>query len=247
MSIFKRIFKIAQSESHAVMDKIEDPIKMTEQGIRDLKKDLKAAMTSLAEVKAMAISTRKKAEDSKNRTVDYEQKAMLLMQKMQTGEMEQAEAERLATLALQEREKHGAEAIGLATEAQQHENMAAQLQENVNKIKSTITSYENDLLTLKARAKTAAASKKINEQIAKVDSSSTIGMLEKMKSKVEADEALAQAYGEITPLGDDVDSQLDTALGAGTTTTASVQLEALKQQMGITGAAAPPLPPGEKS
>ena len=55
MSVFKRIFKVTQSETHALVDKIEDPIKMTEQGIRDLKKDLQQAMTSLAEVKATAI------------------------------------------------------------------------------------------------------------------------------------------------------------------------------------------------
>ena len=40
MSIFKRFFKVTQAEAHAVMDKFEDPIKMTEQGIRDLKNDL---------------------------------------------------------------------------------------------------------------------------------------------------------------------------------------------------------------
>ena len=40
MSIFKRIFKIGQAETHSIIDRLEDPIKLTEQGIRDLKKDL---------------------------------------------------------------------------------------------------------------------------------------------------------------------------------------------------------------
>ena len=34
------------------MDKLEDPIKMTEQGIRDMKKDLESSLKALAEVKA---------------------------------------------------------------------------------------------------------------------------------------------------------------------------------------------------
>ena len=51
MSIFQRLFSVGKSEVNAAIDKMEDPIKMTEQGIRDLKKDLNAAMTSLAEVK----------------------------------------------------------------------------------------------------------------------------------------------------------------------------------------------------
>ncbi len=40
MGIFGRIFNVGKAEAHAIVDKLEDPIKMTEQGIRDLKKDL---------------------------------------------------------------------------------------------------------------------------------------------------------------------------------------------------------------
>ena len=154
MSIFNRVFKVTQSEAHAVIDKIEDPIKMTEQGIRDLKKDLQQAMTSLAEVKGMAIRTRRSAESSKKLAADYERKAMTLLQKMQNGELDSSEAERLATQALNKKEHIAAEAVRLSQEAERHEQMANQLQANVNKIKSTITTYENDLITLKARAKT---------------------------------------------------------------------------------------------
>ena len=100
MSIFKRLFKIGQSEAHSVIEKFEDPIKMTEQGIRDLKSDLTKAMTSLAEVKSIAIRTRKNADNQKKLAADYERKAMLLLQKMQSGELVPAEAERLATEAL---------------------------------------------------------------------------------------------------------------------------------------------------
>ena len=55
MGIFNRIFNVGKAEAHAMVDKLEDPIKMTEQGIRDLKKDLDSSLQALAEVKAMAI------------------------------------------------------------------------------------------------------------------------------------------------------------------------------------------------
>jgi phage shock protein A len=233
MSLFKRLFRVSQAEAHAIVDKFEDPIKMTEQGIRDLKKDLQASMTSLAEVKAIAVRTRREADNHKKLTVDYERKAMMLLQKMQSGEMDQADAERLATQALNKKEQSAADAIRLAQEAERHEQMAGQLQVNVNKIKSGVNTYENDLVTLKARAKTAAATKKINQQIARVDSSGTIAMLEKMKSKVEEDEALALAYGEMADLDKSVDDEIDAALESGNTVTASVHLLELKKQMGI--------------
>ncbi len=233
MSLFKRLFRVSQAEAHAIVDKFEDPIKMTEQGIRDLKKDLQASMTSLAEVKAIAVRTRREADNHKKLTVDYERKAMMLLQKMQSGEMDQADAERLATQALNKKEQSAADAMRLAQEAERHEQMAGQLQANVNKIKSGVNTYENDLVTLKARAKTAAATKKINQQIARVDSSGTIAMLEKMKSKVEEDEALALAYGEMADLDKSVDDEIDAALKTGNTVTASVHLLELKKKMGI--------------
>ncbi len=97
MSVFQRLFKIGQSQAHSVVDKFEDPIRMSEQGIRDLKTDLQKAMTSLAEVKGMAVRTRRDADNKARLAADYERKAMLLLQKMQNGEIEQTEAERLAS------------------------------------------------------------------------------------------------------------------------------------------------------
>ncbi len=234
MSFFRRIFRVSQAEAHALVDQIEDPIKMTEQGIRDLRKDLQGAMTSLAEVKGMAIRTRRDAENKKKLTADYERKAMMLLQKMQKGELDQTEAERLATEALSQKEQASAEAIRFSQEAERHEQMANQLQANVNKIKSAITTYENDLITLKARAKTAAATKKINQQIAKVDSSGTIAMLEKMRAKVEDDESLAAAYGEIAAPERNVEEEINAALLEGSSSTTSTSLVELKQKMGIT-------------
>ena len=58
MNIFKRLFKIGEAEAHSALDKLEDPIKMTEQGIRDMKSDLDKSLHALAEVKAMAIRSK---------------------------------------------------------------------------------------------------------------------------------------------------------------------------------------------
>ena len=233
MGIFSRIFKVGQAEAHSVIDKIEDPIKMTEQGIRDLKRDLQDAMTSLAEVKGIAIRTRREADNQKKLAADYERKAMLLLQRMQAGELDQADAERLASEALSKKEQFSSESSRLAQEASRHEQMSDQLQSNVNKIKSSISTYENDLITLKARAKTAQATKKINKQIAQIDSSGTIAMLEKMKVKVEEDESLAIAYGEMASPDKSVDDEINRALSVGTSAPASDSLLELKKKMGL--------------
>lgn len=233
MSIFNRIFKITEAKTHSIVDKFEDPIRMTEQGIRDLKKDLQQAMESLAEVKAIAIRSRKSSEDKKKLAADYERKAMLLLQKAQSGKMDMTEAERLAAEALSQREQVAAEALRLAQEATSQEQMANQLQANVNKIKNSISTYQNDLVTLKARARTAAATKKINKQISKVDTSGTIAMLEKMKARVEEDESLAQAYGDMASADRSVDDEINAALAGEVSVKPFQPLLEMKKKLGI--------------
>ena len=207
--LFSRVLRLGKSEAHAVMDKFEDPIKMTEQGIRELKKDLEESMKSLAQVKGIVIRMRNDAENKKKLAADYESKAMALLQKGQQGSLEMAEAERLATEILARKEDVGQEALRLSKEVTSQESMALQLQRNVDKLRTTVQRYENDLITLRARAKTAAATRKLNAQIARVDSDGTIAMLEKMRNKVEEDESLAQAYGEIADSGQSIDEQIN--------------------------------------
>ena len=206
MGIFARLFKVGQAQAHAVVDKFEDPIKLTEQGIRDLKTDLQNAMTGLAEVKGVSIRLTKEAEDAKRQADEYERKAMLLLQRFKDGQLDQAQAERLATEALNQKELVSQRATRLGHDAEQQQRMATQLQDKVQQLKTTVTTYEQELITLRGRAKTAESTKKINQHLAQVDSSSTIAMLERMKRKVEEDEALAQAYGEVGQAGASIDT-----------------------------------------
>jgi len=233
MGVFQRLFKIGQSQAHAALDNLEDPIRMTEQGIRDLKKDLQESMTSLAEVKAIAIRLKKEAEENKGRAAEYERKAMLLLQKMQKGELSQEEADRLAMEVLKRKEEASANAVRQMKEWEAQDKMAEQLQSKIGKLKSTVTGYENDLVTLRARACTAASTKKINAQLARVDSSGTLAMLEKMKNKVAEDESLAQAYGDMAEADKSVDDEINAAL-QGSTHQSSDSLAAMKAKLGIT-------------
>lgn len=232
VNVFKRLFKMGQSEAHAALDRFEDPIKMTEQGIRDLKKDLENSLKSLAEVKALAIRAKRESAEKKEIAADYEKKAMLLLKKGQSGDLDSAEAERLATEALGKKEEAFKRATDLSGDLQHHEGMVSKLEANVQAVKSQISKWENETATLKARAKVSAATKKLNAQLAKVDSNGTVAMLEKMKDKVAEEEALAESYGEIANIDKSIDNEIDNALkGAGPA--ASDSLAELKSKMGI--------------
>ena len=69
--LFTRILRLGKAEAHSAVDKFEDPIKMTEQGIRELKKDLEESMKSLAQVKSIVIRMRNDAENKKNQEISF--------------------------------------------------------------------------------------------------------------------------------------------------------------------------------
>lgn len=233
MSIFRRLFKIGQAEAHSAVDKLEDPIKLTEQGIRDLKVQLDKSLQSLAEIKALAIRSKNEMTSSQDEAKEYENKAILLLKKVEKGELEVAEGDRLATEAIVKKEAAVKMAATRKAEADKFEGNVATLDKNIKDLKSQISSYENELKTLKARVTVSTATKNINKQMANLDSSSTVSMLERMKEKVAKEEALADAYGEIANESKSIDDEIDKALGDTANAQAAESLEALKKKMGL--------------
>ncbi len=233
MSIFRRMFKVAQSNANAAVDQLEDPIKMTEQGIRDLKKNLQAAMVSLAQVKSLAIRLQKESDDHKKRAAEYERKAMLLLRRAEAGEVAAAEAERLATSALEKKDDAVRQAGRVGADHETQRRMADQLQAKVEDLKRQIAKYENEVVTLRARARTASSMRKINQQLAGADASGTVAMLEKMKHKVQEEESLAEAYDQLADVGGTIDEDIDRALAAPSPSAGADSLAELKKKMGI--------------
>ena len=233
LNIFRRIFKIGAAEAHSVIEKLEDPIKMTEQGIRELKEDLDGALHSLAEVKAMSIRARNDEENNSEKARDYENKAMLLLQKAQRGELDAAEADRLAAEALTKKSDSDKHAAKDKKNGDKFGENVIKLEAQVKRLRSMISKYENELKTLKARSKVTKATKNLNKQLAEIDSSSTVSMLERMKEKVETEEALAESYGDIANEARSLDEEIDQALEVDSGVEASSALTALKEKMGI--------------
>lgn len=232
MGIFGRLFKVGQAEAHSLVDKLEDPIKMTEQGIRDLKKNLDESLKAYAEVKALSIRSKRELATYTNQARDFEQKAIAVLQKAQSGSLDQAEADRLASEALARKEDAEKNADRTKNDYQQLEENLSRVQTNVNKLKSKISHYENELKTLKARAKVSQATKKINKSLSSIDSRGTLSMLEKMKDKVARDEELAEAYGEMEAASTSLDDELDAVLD-NTEARTSNALDEMKKKLNI--------------
>ena len=234
MSIFKRLFKIGQAEANAAIDKLEEPIAMTEQGIRDMKSELDKGLHALAELKALAIRGRKDVEQHQLKAHEYEQKAVQLLQEGYHQRMPQAEADRLATEALVKKADLEKKAEQAKLEKQKLDQSVEQMEGNVRQLKDNIVKWEEELRTLKARVKVSEATVTVNKQLAKLDPSGTEVMLERMKDKVAQQEALAQAYGDMAETNNrSIDKEINKALEGAGRTKAEMDLTAKKAKLGM--------------
>lgn len=209
MNIFKRLFRIGQAEIHAAVEKMEDPVKMTEQGLRELREDLAQATEAYARVKALGIRTRNEQAHCEKESVSYGDKAILILKKAQNQELEIEKAEQLATEALSLKRKYLDDAVILGEQGETHEQTGVEMLKNIQILKDNLAKWEKELKTLRARVRVSAATQQVNKQIAQIESNSTISMLERMKDKVEDQEALAKAYGEIAQAQHSVKDEID--------------------------------------
>ena len=232
MNIFKRLFRIGQTEIHAVLDGVEDPVQITEIGIVEMKENLTLTLESLAKVKAMIIRAKNEKEKKRSEAQDYGNKAVLLISKAQNGDIDIAQAERLAKEALLRKEQLISEINELDVQRIEHENIASDIQKNIEILKFNITKWENELKTLKAKIRISKVTQEVNKQMAQIDSDSTLNMLERIKEKIAEEDALSQAYAALNKCNLSVDDEIDIAIGANEQNVDS-ELNEIKRKLGM--------------
>lgn len=232
MNIFKRLFRIGQAEIHAAVDKMEDPVKMTEQGLRELRQDLAEATEAYAQVKALAIRTENDQAHCLQESTNYAEKAILIMQKAQAGQVDMVKAEQLAREALSLRRRFYSESEELGQQVVALQQSSREMLRNTEILKENMEKWEKELRTLKAKAKVSKATEQVNKQLAQMDTNGTVAMLERMKAKVEDQEALSKAYGDIARDKNSLKDELNSIL-KDDSLSIEKDLKAIKDKLGI--------------
>ena len=229
--ILQQLFKVIQSFLHAFVNKIQDPILMAEQGIRDLKKDYDNSMRGLAEIKSLSIETKNKIVEQTDIAKDYERKALTILQKAQSGDLDQAQADRLASEALKKKQEAIENIKKYTLDVKNFEAMSEKMESKIASLKEQITNWENEVKTLKARHKVAITSRKMSQQMVSMSGNNAQALLENMKDKVNKEEAMAQAYDEIALIETDIDKEINEAVGTNYSDEVQNSLLELKKQI----------------
>ena len=222
MSIWQRIKTLFKSNVNAAISKREDPEKILNQLIIDMREQLVTAKKQVAIAIADEKRLKKQFEEAAEKANEWEKKAMLAVK---------AERDDLAVQALN-RQK---EAANLAKEYQKQfegqreatEKLRASLRQLNDKIEEA--RRKKDLLV--ARQRRAEAQGKIHETLSNMGDNSAFDTFDRMAEKVDQMEAEAEAHEELSDdmSGMDLEAQFrDLESSAG----ADDALAALKERMG---------------
>ena len=224
MGLFERIFRIGKSEANAVVDKLEDPIKMADQVLRELKDNYQQAIVGESEVKAAALQHRAEEQKARAKADEWEKKANDLLDLVEEGKLDAEKGNSLASTAAESHDQAAKQANEYAAMAQKEEQALAVMETAIQQLKDKIAEAENRTNLLKSRAKTADVSEKINKTLSSVDTDGLMGTLDRMDAKVTAQEFRSQAYAEVRDTTLSSEQEINKILG----TSSSSVLDAIK-------------------
>ncbi|AIE60158.1 PspA/IM30 family protein [Bacillus methanolicus] len=188
MSIFKRFRDLTLANIYALIEKAEDPIKMTDQYLRDMQEDLEEAERAVAAQIAL---------EKKFKQLYEEQEALVKKREEQAHIAAQAKNIDLARRALEEKKIAEQKMLEYKTSYEQNKLAADNLREKLVEMRKQITQLKNKRETLVARVNAAKAQKNINKAMSGFDSNTALAGLKRMEEKALQLEAEAEASGEV--------------------------------------------------
>jgi phage shock protein A len=225
MSIFDRLFRIGAAEANAAVDKLEDPAKMADQILRELRANYQQAIQGEAEIKALALQHRASELQNRNTAEEWEKKTNELLDRIESKQLDEAKGNELAVKAAEAHQSALNQADQYAKMAEKEESAVAVMDLKIKQIKDQIAETENRSQLINSRAKTAEASERINKTLSNVDTDGLMATLNRMDQKASAQEFRAAAYAQLEDSTLSTEQEINKALGVGSSSNA---LEAIK-------------------
>ena len=212
MGILQRFSDIMRSNVNAVLDKCEDPAKMVDQTLLDLRRDLAEVKKETASVMATEKNLIKKYETAARHALS-------------------ASSEADARTLLAKKQELESQLPGLQTNYDAASANASKLREMHDKLVRDIESLEGRKAAVKAKVATAKAQQRVNKAVAGMSSAASVSAFERMEAKANQMLDAAEAEAELNKKTDTADDLAQKYAAGG----ASVddELARMKQEMGL--------------
>jgi phage shock protein A len=233
MNIFSKLSTLIRSNINDMIARAENPEKMLNQIIMDMREQLTKAKQEVAIAIAEERKLKAQAEEEAKQAQEWERRAMLAVQN---------DKDDLARQALVRQEEYAGRAHSLYETWQRHSEETERLKDSLRQLTLKIEEARRKKNLLVAKQKRAQAQKRIHETMAGLSDRSAFEAFDRMAQRIEDNERRALAAAEVSEdlSGDPLErefARLESGGGAG----ADVRLLELKRKMGML----PPAPAAE--
>jgi phage shock protein A len=236
MSIFTKLSTLIKSNINELISRAENPEKMLNQIILDMRDQLAKAKREVAAAIADERKLRSQLDEEVKQARQWEQRAMLAVKEGRDD---------LAKQALMRQQEHTERARTIEQTWQAQANETEKLKASLRQLNDKIEEAKRKRNLLIAKQKRAQAQKRIHETMSGLSDSSAFEAFNRMAEKIEESERRSLAHAEVTEaLGSGTLEDEFKMLEAGTGPVGDVddQLLALKREMGLIAAPEPEEP-----
>jgi phage shock protein A len=188
MGLFSRLGTLIRSNINELINKAEDPEKMLNQVLVDMKGQLVEAKKQVAVAIADEKRLKKQYEQEATKAQEWERKAMLAVKAGDDG---------LARAALQRKNEHDEVSETLKQQWDAQKQSVEQLKQALRGLDGKIEEAKRKRNILVSRQKRAEAQRTINETLSNINSTSAFDTFERMSDRVTQLEAEAEATAEL--------------------------------------------------
>ena len=226
MGIIDRIATLFKSNINDLISKAENPEKMLDQIVMDMKGDLAKAKQQVASAIADEKRLKDQAEQELKQSQDWEQKAMLAIKEGRDD---------LAKQALVRHNEHLTHAQSLQTTWQAHALETEKLKNSLRDLNDKIEEAKRKKNLLMARQRRAQAQQRIAETMSSMSDKSAFEAFARMEEKINQNERMIKASSEIDEefSGDKLSHDFKRLEKVAGSASADQQLLALKEKMGL--------------
>ncbi len=216
MGLFSRLRAIFLGSAHDALDKIEDPILLMNQYIRDMESECEKAHRMLVE--QAAFEARIHRQHLSAAVIARKREAQATMA-MRGGD------ETLAREALKEKLQYEQQMEALELQLVEATKNTAALRAAKDELTAKLQELKNQRIILSSRAQTAKAKKQMNKALSALDSESSVAKFKRMEEKILRMETEADAMGSLR------EQTLEQRLSKLPDPAVDAELERLKQQL----------------
>jgi phage shock protein A len=226
MGIFTKLSTVIKSNINDLISRAENPEKMLNQIILDMRDQLAKAKREVAAAIADERKLKSQLEDEVKQSRDWEHRAMLAVKEGRDD---------LAKQALMRQQEHAERATVLQQTWQAQSAETEKLKGSLRQLNDKIEEAKRKRNLLIAKQKRAQAQRRIHETMSGLSDTSAFEAFNRMADKIEEEERKSIAHAEVTEAlqGDTLEHEFLRLEAGGGDANVDDKLAALKQQMGL--------------